>query len=238
VGEPFVDEALITKLVPYGDADHVVHLFCREHGRLGAFVRGPRKNAKRRVGLQPMMLVEAKLRPRRGGLLGADQLKPLRHPLGTVVDPEVLGRGAYLVELTEHLVPEGVAEEQTYLRLLAGLDALAHTPQQAEVMRAYELKLLHSMGELLDLNVDFECEAFDVDGRSLLPHAAGKSVAFSEDARKLALVLLHSRLAELPDVEHDRLREVGRLFASFLRRSGLPPLKSVRFLKDLQHRPM
>ena len=48
--ERFADEALVLGTVDFGDADRIVTLFTRGHGRLSAFAAGARKSKKRFAG--------------------------------------------------------------------------------------------------------------------------------------------------------------------------------------------
>ncbi|MCP4498654.1 MAG: DNA repair protein RecO [Deltaproteobacteria bacterium] len=232
--EAFSDLALVTGLVPFGDADWVVHFFTQRHGRLGAFAKGARRSKRRFAGLQPLLLAQVELRPRRGALLALDKVEPERHPLSNVTDPVVLGRAAYLTELTTRMVPEEAPDEEVFFRLVNAIDALATKDTQPEILRAYELQLLQASGELLDLSRVAPCVAFDAREGVLLAEPLSGSIPFSEAARSLALLLVQADFVSLESHSHARLREVGRLFASYLRRADLPRLKSLQYLKDLQ----
>src|SRR5262249_59649646 len=60
-------EAILLGAVAYGDADRVVTLMTRSHGKVGAMARGARKSRNRFGGaLGPFVVGEAMLRERRG----------------------------------------------------------------------------------------------------------------------------------------------------------------------------
>src|SRR5688572_13274367 len=48
---PQYDEAILTSRIRYGDADCIVRLFCKERGRISAFVKNGMLSSKRRGGI-------------------------------------------------------------------------------------------------------------------------------------------------------------------------------------------
>lgn len=62
-------EAIVLRSIRYGEADRILHLYTREHGRLGAIAKGARR-ARSRFGarLEPFFQIRAVLHEGRGDL--------------------------------------------------------------------------------------------------------------------------------------------------------------------------
>lgn len=213
------DDVLVTAVVPYGDADCVVRMFCRERGRVGAFARKARASRRRFPGLAAPSLGRASLRERHGAdLLELTELDvdPVLLPLAA--DLRALGHASYVAELVERLLPEVEPAAEIFALVDEALRHIARNGPSARLLRALELKLLLLLGYLPDL---FDADALGVE--------------MPEDARRAAIALVQSEgLAALPDVDNALLRPVGRIFAGHLRRQGVGPLKSVQFLASLE----
>lgn len=229
------DEVVVTGLVPYGDADLVVHLFTREAGRLGAFARGGQKSRRRFPGLGAPSLGRALLRERRAAeLWELVELDVDPAILGLAADPRALGHGAYLVELCERLLPEAEPSPEVFALTAAAVRGVASHGARTVRLRAFELQLLRHLGWLPDLHeLAGPAVAWDPEGGRLLDRALPGAVPFPEEARQAALVLLAAPLDQLPDVDAGTLRAVSRLFGATLARHVQRPLKSVGFLRSL-----
>lgn len=144
--ERFTDEALVLSSVDYGEADRLVTLLTRAHGRLTAFAAGARKSKRRFAGaLEAGTWLKAQLVERRGDTLRLDGVDVLRsfHKLRDEL-PRI-ARALYCLELCRELTRDHEPHEalfealKDYLGLLddrqAGptsllkfeLDALQHT---------------------------------------------------------------------------------------------------------------
>lgn len=240
MAEPRVDDAIVTTLVAYGEADLVVRLFTRTGGRLGTFARGAKKSKKRFAGgLQPLARGRFTFRPRPGSDLALlEEADLAEDPARLARDPECFGRASYLVELVDRLLPEGEPAPGVYDELCLALEVLARGEGDARLLRAFELRLMADGGWLPDLSgaADEPGEpvvAWDPARGELLAHPTPGSVPFGEDAQRAALALLEAPLDGLPEVPEPTLRVVSRLFAGHLRRLQVGPLKSVAWLKGL-----
>jgi DNA repair protein RecO (recombination protein O) len=234
------EDVLVTGLIPYGESDLVVRLLSRSRGRTAAFARGAKRSKKRFAGsLQLLARGKAGLKQRRGADLATlESLEATGVLFGLAEDPLRYGRAAYLVDITEKLVPEEEPVPELFDRLCASLERLAAGAADARLLRAYELLLLDDTGYLPDLleSSDDPAErgiALDPSSGELLAHPGPGAVPFDAAAQDAALALVQAPLHEPPDVDDDTLRVVGRLFASHLRRMGLKDLKTIQFLKAL-----
>jgi DNA repair protein RecO (recombination protein O) len=233
------DDAIVTGIIPYGEADLVVKLFTREHGRRTAFARAARKSKKRFGGsLTAFATGTAVLRTRRGRdlpLLASFEAGPA---LFGLAEPEVYGRAAYIVELTDRLLPEAEPETTVYAWLSAALEHLARLGADPRLLRAYELQLLLATGYLPDLDTasDLEDEppvAIDPASGALVAEPGEGALPFGPEVRSATRALLDAQPTALPDLDEPTLRAVGRLFAVHLRRMEIRDLKSVAFLRSL-----
>ncbi|MEQ9324945.1 MAG: recombination protein O N-terminal domain-containing protein, partial [Polyangiaceae bacterium] len=57
--ERLTTDALLVRLVPYRDADAIVHLFTEQVGAVAAMARGARKSKRRFTSLEPMHTLRA-----------------------------------------------------------------------------------------------------------------------------------------------------------------------------------
>lgn len=116
----FVDQALVLSAVDFGEADRVVTLFTRAHGRLSAFAAGARKSRRRFAGaLEAGTHLSARLVATRGDtcrLDGVDVIKSF-HRLRD--DLPRIARALYCLELCRELTRDHQPHEALF-------DALAH----------------------------------------------------------------------------------------------------------------
>jgi DNA repair protein RecO (recombination protein O) len=144
--ERFTDEALVLSCVDYGEADRLVTLLTKAHGRLTAFAAGARKSKRRFAGaLEAGTWLEARLVERRGDTFRLDGVDVLRSFHRLREELPRIARALYCLELCRELTRDQEPHEalfgalKDYLALLderqAGptsllkfeLDALQHT---------------------------------------------------------------------------------------------------------------
>ena len=144
--ERFTDEALVLSCVDYGEADRLVTLLTRAHGRLTAFAAGARKSKRRFAGaLEAGTWLKAQLVERRGDTLRLDGVDVVRSFHKLREELPRIARALYCLELCRELTRDQEPHEalfdalKDYLTLLderqAGptsllkfeLDALQHT---------------------------------------------------------------------------------------------------------------
>ncbi len=229
------DDVVVCGLVPYRDADLIVHLLVRSQGRLGAFARGAKVSRRRFPALCAPAIGRASLRERRGSeLWELTELDVDPVVLGLAVDARMLGHAAYLTELCERLLPEAEPCPEVFDLVSAAFRAVASAGARTVLLRAFELQLLRHLGWLPDLHdIAGPAVGFDADAGRLLAAVSAGATPFSEDARRAAIALLDAPLTTLPEVEPATLRTVSRIFAAALARHVGRPLKSVAFLRSL-----
>ncbi len=145
--ERFEDEAVVLSLVDYGDADRVVTLFTRGHGRLSAFAPGARKSKRRFAGaLEPGTHLRCRLVARRGDtarLDGVDVVRSFHHLRD---DLPRIARLLYCVELCRELTRDHEPHLELYEALLAYLGQLDAKQAGPTSLLKFELDALAHAG--------------------------------------------------------------------------------------------
>src|SRR5690606_1208088 len=110
-GRTLESDALVLRVVDFGESDRIVALLTRDAGRLSAVARGARKSRRRFAGaLQTGTLVRIGYREGRGDLAFLERAEVLDPFEGT---RQQLGRVALcsaVVELLRELCPEHLVE--------------------------------------------------------------------------------------------------------------------------------
>jgi DNA repair protein RecO (recombination protein O) len=116
----FTDDALVLSTVDFGDADRVVTLFTRGHGRLSAFAAGARKSKRRFAGaLDAGTHLKARLVTTRGDTCRLDGVDVVRTFHRLRDDLARIARALYCLELCRELTRDHQPNEPLF-------DALAH----------------------------------------------------------------------------------------------------------------
>jgi DNA repair protein RecO (recombination protein O) len=155
----FRAEAIVLRHSDYGEADRLLTLYTREHGKVRAIVKGARKIASRKAGhLEPFTHVKLQLAKGRDLLIVTqaetiDMYQPLRDDLTRT------GYAAYVIELLDRFVPDEETATPSLFRLLT--ETLARLASESDpwlAVRYYEMRLLDFLGFRPQL---FECANCD-----------------------------------------------------------------------------
>ena len=133
-------EAVILRHTDYGEADRLLTIFTREHGKLRAIAKGVRKMQSRKAGhLEPF--TRSTLMLAHGHDLwivtqaeAIDVFQPLREDLGK------LGYAGYAVELLDRFTYEEGQNWQLYQLLIETLDRLAKEDDPFVAVHYYEMR--------------------------------------------------------------------------------------------------
>lgn len=143
-------EAIVVRLVDYGEADRIATLLSRAEGKVAALARGARRSRRRYPGLELFTVGEARLREGRGELWTLDGFDVARGFPRLCDDVARLAQAAYGCELVRELLPPHQAEPVAFdlLReLLEHLDAgRAEGARGPAFLRVFELALLAVIG--------------------------------------------------------------------------------------------
>jgi DNA repair protein RecO (recombination protein O) len=239
--------AIVLRATAYGEADRVVSLLTRDHGKLSAIARGARKSVRRfGGGLGLGATGAATLRDRPGaelaGLEGFDVTKP-RGALAT--DVARTAHAAYALELVDKLSPPRQPEPGVFDWLDELLDRLETGPPTAERLRVYELGLLERLGLAPLLDACVACGRTELGdetvrhqperGGIVCATCATRGRPMGGDVRR---ALLRLQAATLADADAIRLDPAVNLacreaVAEALAEHLPGPLKSLEFIAKL-----
>ncbi len=120
----FVDEGLVLRRRAFNDADRILVVFTRDHGKLSVLARGARRAKSRAAaGLDLLTRTELQLTPGRGlGHLG--QARPLGPPW-PVDDALRTACGAVLAELVDATLEEFHPDPELYFLVAEARDRMA-----------------------------------------------------------------------------------------------------------------
>jgi DNA repair protein RecO (recombination protein O) len=141
----YKDEGVVLKTIKLGEADRIVTIFTRDHGKVRAVAKGIRKTKSRFGGrLEPFTRVQLLIYRGRNldtitGVDIVDSFHDVRR------DYVRLASASALVELVEKITPDRERAFSTYALLIAGLRALAED-KGGTVVPAFLVKLLSISG--------------------------------------------------------------------------------------------
>lgn len=144
------DEAVVLRAYRSGEADRIVVLWTREHGKLRAIAKGVRKPTSRiGGGIEPLAHVRVFLAEGRGELKIVRQVEQVRPYANVHAEYERLTAALAVVEAVDAMPADDVADEELFdlvLRTFATLDDISYPPTL--VPAAFNLRLLAHDGSL------------------------------------------------------------------------------------------
>lgn len=151
----FRAEAVVLRHSDFGEADRLLTLYTREHGKVRAIAKGARKIASRKAGhLEPFTRVKLQLAKGRD-LLIVTQAETIDAYPSLRADLTLTGYAAYVLELLDRFVPDEETALPSLFRLLTEtLSRLATDSIPWLTIRSYEMRLLDLLGFRPQL---FEC---------------------------------------------------------------------------------
>jgi DNA repair protein RecO (recombination protein O) len=153
------DEAYVLRTQVLGEADLIVSLLARHHGKVRGVARSARRSRKRFGGLlEPLTRVRAVWIEREGRELHRlEALEGLRSHAAMQAEPARQAACAVLCEVTEVFAHEGQPEPRGFKLLGAVLDALEAGADTWTVVRYFELWTLRLNGLFPNLAVCARC---------------------------------------------------------------------------------
>ncbi len=152
-------EAIVLTARDYGEADKIVVLFTREHGKIVCIARSAKRSRKRFGG---SLEVFARLRPQ---ILLKEGLSRLESTDLITVFPHIrenlakIGYAGYACELVDRLLPEAQPSARVYRLLVSYLEYLDSNPALADDRRFFEVNLLNILGYRIPLENCNQCGA-------------------------------------------------------------------------------
>ena len=240
--ERFADEALVLGTVDFGDADRIVTLFTRGHGRLSAFAAGARKSKKRFAGaLEAGTHLTARLVTTHGDtcrLDGVDVIRSFHHVRDDLAH---IARALYCLELCRELSRDNQPNDALFDALVHYLGLLDDKKAGPTSLIKFELDALQYTGFMPHFSPCALCgqptgdrPRFDPEHGGVVCAACGPRVPRGVAARpEVVDALARLQAGErkpLPPELRARSRELLNLFiAHHLGRK----LKSVEFMEQV-----
>ncbi len=159
-------EALVLRVIEFGESDRIVHLLVPDSGRLTAIAKGARRSVRRFPGtldLFNQLRVQLE-RPRSASASMArlDSAALIRAFPGLRGEAARFALGCYLVELLDRLAPEAAAgsdARRLFAFALAALDHAAVAPLDSKLRPLLELRALDALGLRPELRRCVRCGA-------------------------------------------------------------------------------
>ena len=140
-------DAIVVRVVDFGESDRVATLYTRSVGKVSALARGARRSRKRFGGsLELFGAGQATLFERSGELWRLDGLHSSRGFPRLGLDIGRVAHGAYVCELLRELVPPHHGDEGLFRLLEEMLGLLDGGLPSASLLRVFELALLAALG--------------------------------------------------------------------------------------------
>ena len=203
-----IAEAVVLRTWPIQEADQIVALFTREHGKLRGVAKSAAKSRRRFGGaLEPMTHVRASFveRPRQE-LVRLDYFEILRSPLSVAVDYTRLSALAFFAEVIDETQPDHDPNDAVFRLLLSVLET-AETGGIWMPVTYFALWMTRLMGWLPDLRRCLLCgEALAEgpayfhalsDGLVCVHHKRLASGTLSVESQRLAAQIFHAPAAAL-----------------------------------------
>ncbi|HJZ86316.1 MAG TPA: DNA repair protein RecO [Polyangia bacterium] len=166
--DSFETQAVVVRVVDYGEADRILTLLTRNHGKLGVIARGARRS-RRRFGpsLGLFAVGAATVRERRGAELALlTGWAPLSDPQGLASDVARMAHAGYVCEAARELSAARHADPEVFDLVVEtlGVLAAADRPARAETLRIFEIRLLDALGFGPVLDRCVACGATELPG--------------------------------------------------------------------------
>ncbi|MCI4664354.1 MAG: DNA repair protein RecO [Neomegalonema sp.] len=146
------DEAILLTIRRHGEADAVIEVFAREHGRRSGLVKGG-GSTRRAAELQPGAQLSVAWRGRLESQLGAFRAEALTMRAGRLLDdPLALAALASILAQIAAYSAEHAPNPELFEATTELLDALADPDRWPGLYAAWELSLLAMLGFGLDLS--------------------------------------------------------------------------------------
>ena len=156
----------VLKRMDLGEADRILTLYTREHGKLRAVAKGVRKTTSRSAGhLEPFILSDLALAV--GKELDVISQAETKNAFREVREDLILTTHAYyLAELTDLLTDDRLENREVFDALVDGLTALAERQDARLVIISFQLRVLDALGYRPELRECVSCRATIQPGKN------------------------------------------------------------------------
>jgi len=155
-------EALVLRVIEFGESDRIVHLLVPDSGRLTAIAKGARRSVRRFPGTLDLFnhLRVHVDRHRSGSMARLDSAALIRGFPGLRVEAARFALGCYLVELLDRLAPEGAAlgdARRLFAFAISALEQAAGAPLDPRLRPLLEVRALDALGLRPELRCCVRC---------------------------------------------------------------------------------
>lgn len=221
VAKSFKTEAVVLRKLRYGEADSILHLYTRAHGRVGAIAKGVRRSRSRFGGrLEPFFRLEMVLNEGRGELATVTSAETVEGYAGMRERSAALEVAGKTADFVLRLLDDREQNVPAFNLLVNMFGLLDSDPTAArpEVTLAFRAKMLLAAGFSPELGACVSCGATE-DLVAFSPAAGGVvcrdcrtggDFEFSGPAHAFLSGTIGTPLAEAPASAPVALREVDR----------------------------
>jgi len=172
----YISPAIIMRFREFGESDLLVTFFTADRGILKGVAKGARRSRRRFPNcLDLFCLANVEYERKKSGSLHFLHSCKLLHPFpGLRSDFSSLSLASYMVELTEILFPEGVADSVMF-ELLKNAFLALNEGKRTDILRvAFEIKVMALGGYELNLEKCCECgRPYTGKGRAVFKRSKG-----------------------------------------------------------------
>ena len=140
-----------------GEADRILRILTKEHGKVSAMARGVRRGKSKFSGCLEPMMVNNFLLAEGKNMEVVCQVENLRSYVNIRGGYALITRAGYLLDVTGKLTEEGLPDATTYDLLLGALDALENGAPPDIVELMFKCGLLRNHGVFPDLSGCSNC---------------------------------------------------------------------------------
>ena len=175
-------EALVLRVLAFGESDRIVHLLVPDSGRLTAIAKGARRSVRRFPGtLDLFNHLRVQVDRRRPGAMARLEQATLLRPFAALrTDAARFALGCTLLELLDRLAPEGASRgdaRRLFAFALGALESASHERLDARLRILLELRTLDALGLRPELARCVRCGG-DLEPAALAGGGRGAAVGF------------------------------------------------------------
>lgn len=170
-------EALVLRVVDFGESDRIAHLLTPGTSRLTVIAKGARRSRRRFPGVLDLLChVAVQVERRRPqGMARLEQARLLDPGAALRADPARFALACYVAELVDRLAPEGAGGAEArhlFEAALGALHAIAAGRPDARLRVLLEVRLLRALGLAPELGRCVRCARALAPGAPVLFHVA------------------------------------------------------------------
>jgi len=236
------DHAVVLRTWKLGEADRIVSMLTRDHGKVRGVAKGVRRTrSKFGARLEPTSHVAIQLYEGKSDLHTITQVETINRFVGLRTDPERFARAESMLEAAEQIAQDHDPVPELHTMLWRALATLDTDDSPLVVSAAFFLKLLAHDGvqpqidECISCGVAEDLVAIDVVGSGVLCHACRRDRPISEGALRLMRRVYEGDLAGVLSEGHgESARELDSLATALVEAHLERRLRSVTVGGQLQ----